>query len=161
MYFRRFHASVGDIVAFFDKTFWDMRSPPAPPSTFGRNAVHIFPAGVFQAVPCICRRPDAGEARSDFPQWRSVPSGSRLKVPCCAHNCARKHATARATVRASHKCRYCSSSGGAGCAGTHRCSGKWVRGGGGDNEIPGGLFGRNSVAQYRTQVNFSLLQDLF
>ena len=35
----------------------------------------------------------------------------------------------RATVRASHKCRYCSSSGGAGCAGTHRCSGKWVRGG--------------------------------
>ena len=99
VYFRRFHASVGDIVTFFDKTFWDMRSPPAPPSTYGRNAVHIFPAGVFQAVPCICRRPDAGEARSDFPQWRSVPSGSRLKVPCCAHNCARKHATARNCAR--------------------------------------------------------------
>ena len=95
MYFRRFHASVGDIVTFFDKTFWDMRSPPAPPSTFGRNAVHIFPAGVFQAVPCICRRPDAGEARSDFPQWRSVPSGSRLKVPCRAHNCAQLCTQAR------------------------------------------------------------------
>ena len=28
-------------------------------------------------------------------------------------------------------------------------------------KILGGLFGRNSTAQYRTQVNFSLLQDLF
>ena len=36
--------------------------------------------------------------------------------------------------------------------------------GGGDNEaaeILGGLFGKNSTAQCRTQVNFSLLQDLF
>jgi len=36
--------------------------------------------------------------------------------------------------------------------------------GGGDNEVAeilGGFFGRNSTAQYRTQVNFSLLQDLF
>ena len=38
--------------------------------------------------------------------------------------------------------------------------GHW-EGGGGDNEILGGLFGRNLAAQYRTQVNFSLLQDLF
>ena len=38
--------------------------------------------------------------------------------------------------------------------------GHW-EGGGGDNEILGGLFGRNSAAQHRTQVNFSLLQDLF
>ena len=43
-----------------------------------------------------------------------------------------------ATVRASHKCRYCSSSGGAGCAGTHRCSGKWVRGGEGGGGGGGG-----------------------
>ena len=28
-------------------------------------------------------------------------------------------------------------------------------------KILGGLFGRNSTVQYRTQVNFSLLQDLF
>ena len=37
-------------------------------------------------------------------------------------------------------------------------------GGGGDNEVAkilGGLLGRNSTVQYRTQVNFSLLQDLF
>jgi len=31
--------------------------------------------------------------------------------------------------------------------------GGYWEGGGGDNEILGGLFGRNSVAQYRTQVN--------
>ena len=50
------------------------------------------------------------------PVAEPLPSG-RLEVVC-------------GSVRA-HKCRYCSSSGGAGCAGTHRCSGKWVRGGGG------------------------------
>ena len=49
--------------------------------------------------------------------------------------------------------------------GYHQAGEAHGEGGGGDNneaaERLGGLLGRNSTAQYRTQVNFSLLQDLF
>ena len=44
----------GDIIAIFDQACCFL----CPPSAYQRNAVHLFPgaAGVFQAVPCICRR---------------------------------------------------------------------------------------------------------
>ena len=57
-----------------------------------------------------------------------------------------------ATVRASHKCRYCSSSGGAGCAGTHRCSGKWVRGGEEGGGGGGGGGGEQQAYQKEEEV---------
>ena len=49
--------------------------------------------------------------------------------------------------------------------GYHQAGEAHGEGGGGDNneaaERLGGLLGRNSTAQYKTQVNLSLLQDLF